>query len=148
MYAWSPTASIPISTKPRPGFTNSTSILKLSGVLTSPSTLFRVISKNFAPDSISSTIWNFAVDSAASSSAAPESTSSTDNAGVGVGSASHAAARNKNPTTSTVIDNLRPDAVRVDGATAVIMWRKVPPAKGTGQALVQRLSGTFSAALS
>ena len=121
MYACSPTASIPTSTNPRPGFTNSTSILKLSGVLTSPSTLLRVISKNFAPDSISSIIWNFAVDSAANSSAAPESTSSTDNSGVGVGSDSHAAARKRNPNASTVIDNLRPTAARIDGANAIIM---------------------------
>ena len=75
MNAWSPTATISISTNPKPGATTSTTILKLSGAFTSASILLNVVRKNLAPDSSSSTILNFAVDMAASFSPALASTS-------------------------------------------------------------------------
>ena len=56
MYACSPTAIISIATNPKFGVSTFTSILKLSGDLISPSTLFKVIPKNWDPDSNSSII--------------------------------------------------------------------------------------------
>ena len=84
-YACSPTANISISTNPKFGVSTATTILNLSGDLTSPSTLFKVIPKNLAPDSNSSIIWNFTVEMAASFAPALESKSFNAASGFGVG---------------------------------------------------------------
>ena len=132
-----PTANISISTNPKFGVSTATTILNLSGDLTSPSTFFKVIPKNLAPDSNSSIIWNFTVEMAASFAPALENKSFNDVSGfdvgaivgvgvgttagvavgttvgvgvgatVGVGSAPHAAVTNSRPITNPVIDNLR-----------------------------------------
>ena len=101
MKACSPTAIISISTNPNAGATTSTSILKLSGAFTSASMLLKVVSKNLAPDSVSSTIPNFADDMAAIFSPALVSTSLNTGVGVGVGVDSFA------PTNSHFRYNLR-----------------------------------------
>ena len=78
--------------------------------------LLKVVPKNFAPVSNSSTIWNCAVDIVASFCPALASKSSTEpEPGVGLGSAvdvesdPHAAPTNRTPKANTVRARLRRD---------------------------------------